>query len=406
MLRVLVYIFFAPLLLSTTPALAHSPMLPYQLGPFEKEKVMIGQPPRDAFISRVSSAVATAILRRVFLGNVNNVYDDGGTVYRSVEYNRKMQKDYSGSGDKSAHIFELAVDVGIATMNEGRFGEWLDILDANGLYIPNPWDPIHVEPKPGTDLYDTRGATFGDTPRQTYADQIRSLIAVRAKIESQGNADFLAYSGAFPAELPAGDEADLRKVIALFHESFSRQIIHEGRSIEELGRLRKAFGKMYESVQRDFSSSAGTSGLVGPVMTRSSVFGLTMNPFNMFSAEPPVPGKSTPSRRYDIRDLYILSAERYSVRVIRSTTLRVIEERRIQAEIEKIAERIRLSANEAARRAAHSDGLRLDGDSFERSYHGYDDYLGWRENGGGGYADDDQVYEFEPEYVSGHRSAE
>jgi hypothetical protein len=91
------------------------------------------------------------------------------SAYRSQEEQDELGKRWQHNDKKgivtkpatfSMHTLRCACDISISDM--GRYGEWLGYLESEGLYVPlvdkpatGAFDPVHVEPMPGTLLRKT-----------------------------------------------------------------------------------------------------------------------------------------------------------------------------------------------------------------------------------------------------------
>lgn len=275
---------------------------------------------RNEFILRVSTAVGTAMYRGLFSGGENQLFADGGTVYRSRKYNEEMHKDFGSSGTRSPHRTELAADVGMATLNPGKAVEWLRVLKDNGLEITLLWDPIHVEPAVGTDLFNVRADSVNPYGRESYRAQAEHLLRMRDLVSEVPA--LVPFLDAFPDHSVNSEEAAI-SVVGTFHDKYSRILIQQ-QSYEQRKALKKIFGRLFDQTKTGpYSEPLAVGQNPGPVRKDPIQIGIFPKPYD----------KDIPNKLK-----YLLSAERYSVEVTRAAARRSFELQRAVAEERRRAE--------------------------------------------------------------------
>lgn len=164
----------------------------------------------DDLANRFSSAYAAAVMDGTI--STKSVYVE--SFYRSGEYQKKLT---GTENPNSPHQRWLAIDYSLAGVSPGRMEDWFLHLADQGLYSPYAWDTNHIEPMPGTPLFDVAAEANQSTVRLSYSGQVDRLIQMRTKIlMDDDNYDLLRdLVDFFPAAMPE-TERDALGVIARF----------------------------------------------------------------------------------------------------------------------------------------------------------------------------------------------
>lgn len=182
--------------------------------------------PYQEFSTYLSIAIAKAVSR----GALKMSQQIAVSAYRSNQYEAGLDKTYGNSKPGfSPHSGWLAADVNARDIVPGKFVEWLEILDGEGLYVPFPWDPVHVEPRPLTPLFDARAQNANNLGRDTYSSQTRRLAAMKQMLSD--DPETAPIAAALPSAIVENEE-EARNAVGRFLDQFA-PIMRETKSIRD-----------------------------------------------------------------------------------------------------------------------------------------------------------------------------